>query len=302
MVQGLLTDGIRMAHTHRLSIRDVRDQLDVLSGQEQIDSAVVTMNASRDLEIVRFVIDILREAESPALRDAFVTKYEWCDDQPHRRDGGGFIRAALVRALKPISSPEDSSLFQRAILTYEMDGPTEVCGDLRAAGILALNEVDPDLAANHAARFLLDPQFTFSGEPITTAIRLLASHGNLAPIFGAVSWGVGRSDVIAEGLRNLVELKADLLPILIDRYIESEDEQIVLGLFELLLGHHTRDTWVTTMEEWFRATTVMDLYGIVAIQVVGSRSETLINMLRHLRNNEFDRLRQGMLDQALALA
>lgn len=291
-----------MANTRRQSIREIRDQLESLTGEERRNSAVKTMHASRDLEIVRYVIDALSGEESPALRDDFLQKYAWCQAQPHRRDGGGFIRAALVRALKPVSSPEDSALFQQAILTYEMDGPTEVCGDLRASGLVALNDIDPDLAANYAARFLPDPQFTFSGEPISTAIRLLSSHGNLAPIFGTVSWGMGRSDVIAEGLRNLTEIQDDLLPILVDRYIDNEDEQIILGLFELLLGHRTRDSWASTIEQWFRSTTVMDLYGIVAIQVVGSRSEVLITMLRDLRSNEFDRMRQGMLDQALALA
>lgn len=291
-----------MTNARRETAREVRNRLDGLQGQNRIDAAVVMMKSSRDLEIVRYALDLLREEESPALREDLLQKYVWCQAKPHQRDGGGFIRAAIIRALIPISSPDDSALFQQAILTYEMDGPTEVCGDLRAAGLLALNDMDPDLAANYAARFLLDPQFTFSGEPITTAIRLLASHGNLAPIFGAVSWGVGRSDVIAEGLRNLTEMHDDLLPMLVDRYIESEDEQVILGLFELMLGHRTRDSWAATIESWFRTTTVMDLYGIVAIQVVGSRSEVLIGILRDIRNQEFDRLRQGLLDQALALA
>ena len=117
-----------------------------------------------------------------------------------------------------------------------------------------------------------------------------------------VSWGTGRSDVLAEGLRNLTDLHADLLPLLIERYGESEDEQVILGLFELLLGHTTRDSWREWMERWFRTTTVMDLYGIVAMQVVGSRSEVLITMLRQVRATEADGLRRQMLDQALTLA
>lgn len=264
--------------------------------------AIQLMHTSRDLEIVQHAIKVLGAMESPDTRDDLLTKYEWCQAQPHKRDGGAFIRSAILRALRPVSAPDDAALFQQAMLTYELDGPTEVCADLRAAGLLAMNDVNPDLAANFAARFVLDSQFTFSGEPATTAMALLASHGNLAPIFGVVSWGKGRNDVLAEGLRNLIELPAELLPILVDQYIENEDEQIILGLFDLLLGHPSRDTWVGTMERWLRTTTVMDLYGIVAIQLVGSRSETLITMLRRLREEEFDRLRQGMLDQALALA
>ncbi|MCO5216433.1 MAG: hypothetical protein M9950_09800, partial [Thermomicrobiales bacterium] len=77
---------------------------------------------------------------------------------------------------------------------------------------------------------------------------------------------------------------------------------VILGLFDLLLGHATRDTWVETIDRWFRTTTMMDLYGIVAIQIVGSRSEALITMLRNLRDSEVDRMRVGLLDQALELA
>lgn len=291
-----------MTRAQRQSIREVVAELSVLEGDARLAAAVKLMHTSRDLEIVRYAVEILREAESPGLRDDLIEKFTWCQEQPHKRDGGAFIRSAIIRALRPVSAPDDTAMFQQAMLTYEMDGPTEVGADLRSAGLLAMNDVNPDLAANFAARFVLDSQFTFSGEPATTAMALLASHNNLAPIFGVVSWGKGRNDVLAEGLRNLTELPAELLPILVERYIESEDEQIILGLFELLLGHRTRDEWVNTIEKWFRTTTVMDLYGIVAIQVVASRSEILITMLRELRSNEFDRVRQSMLDQALELA
>lgn len=291
-----------MTNSRRVTTREQLNYLHRLAGEEQVGAAVKAMNTSSDLEVVQAAIEILRERALPELREQLLAKYAWCRAHPHRRDGGGFIRAAIVRAMVPVSSPEDSALFQEAVLTYEMDGPTEVCGDLRAAGLIALNDIDPDLAASYAARFLLDPQFTFSGEPVTTAIKLLASHSNLAPIFGALSWGMGRSDVIAEGLRNLTEIHDDLLPILVERYIKDEDEQIILGLFELLLGHRTRDTWSETIRQWFQTTTVMDLYGIVAIQVVASRSEVLIGMLRDIRSTEVDRLRLGMLDQALELA
>ena len=282
--------------------REHRAELQQLEGDDRIQAAMRIMHESRDLDLVRTAIGILGEAESPALRDDLIAKYEWCHTQAARRDGGGYIRAAIVRALRPVSDPADASLFQQAMSTYEIDGAMELFGDLRAVGLLAMNDIDPELAANWAARLMLDPQVTFSGDPANTAIRLLASHGNLAPIFGMVSWGTGRSDVLAEGLRNLTDLHADLLPLLIERYGESEDEQVILGLFELLLGHTTRDSWREWMERWFRTTTVMDLYGIVAMQVVGSRSEVLITMLRQVRATEADGLRRQMLDQALTLA
>jgi hypothetical protein len=52
---------------------------------------------------------------------------------------------------------------------------------------------------------------------------------------------------------------SDLLPLLVDQYIDSEDEQIILGVFELLLGYRNRDAWAPTIETWFRITTLLDL-------------------------------------------
>lgn len=283
------------------SAREQFNDLPHLQGDEWRRAVARIMHEGRDLDTVRRAIGMIGDAEDPAFRDELKQKYDWCDAQPEKRDGGGYIRAAIVRALRPISDPTDVDLFQRAMSSYEIDGAMELDGDLRAAGLLAMNDIDPDLAANWAARLVLDPQMTFSGDPANTAIRLLASHGNLAPIFGLVSWGEARTDVLAEGLRNLVELQNELLPILVDRYLDNDDEQIILGLFDLLLAHRSRDSWTSAIEHWFRTTTVMDLYGIVAIQMVASRSEPLITMLRNLRELEIDAMRVSMLDQALEL-
>lgn len=260
------------------------------------------MKSSRHLDVVRTAIGIIGDARNPDLRDALIAKYEWCEAKPGHHDSGGYIREAIVKALQPMIAPGDLPLLQRALTTYQMDGAYEVCAGLRAAALIAANDVDPGYAALFAARFLTDPQNSFSGEPATTAIRVLAAQQNLAPVFGLVSWGQANGETIAEGLRHLVDLPASLLPLLIERYRDSEDEQVVLGLFDLLLGHPTRDTWVEEIMAFFRTTTLMDLYGIIAIQVVASRSGPLIEALRELRATEFDSLRQGMLDQALELA
>jgi hypothetical protein len=260
------------------------------------------MKGSRHLDVVRTSIGIIGEARDPAHREALYEKYVWCETKPAHNDTSGYIREAIVKALQPIVQPGDVPLLQRAMTTYQMDGAYEVCAGLRAAALIAANDVDPGMAAMFAARFLTDPQNSFSGEPATTAIRVLAAQQNLAPVFGLVSWGKGNGETIAEGLRNLLGMPASLIPLLLDRYRDSEDEQVVLGLFDLLLGHPTRDEWAGEIMAFFRTTTLMDLYGIIAIQVVASRSGVLIGALRELRATELDRLRQGMLDQALELA
>jgi len=251
---------------------------------------------------VRTAIRIVGDARDPDCRPALHEKFAWCEVKPVERDSGAYLREAIVKALQPIISPEDLPLLQRGLVTYQKDGMYEVCAGLRAASLIALNDVDPELASLYAARFLTDPDNSFSGEPATTAIRVLAAQQNLAPIFGLVSWGTSDGETIGEGLRQLTDLPASLLPLLIDRYRESENEHVVLGLWDLLLGHPTRDQWVAELLRFFRTTTLMDLYGIMAIQVVASRSGPMIEAMRELRATEFDRLRQQLLDQALELA
>lgn len=268
----------------------------------QLGEAVRLMEKSRHLEVVRTAIGLIGNAGDPAMRAALHRKYEWCESQPGQRDGSGYIRAALVRALQPIVQQDDLPLLQRALTSYQMVGMYEVCAELRAAALVTVNDLDPGFAALFGARFLTDPRNSFSGEPARTAIQLLAAQQNLAPIFGLASWGNAIGEVIGDALRNLVDLPASLLPLLIERYRESEDEQILLGLFDLLLGHATRDEWTEAFTLFFRTTTLIDLYGIVAMQIVGSRSEVLIGLLKNLSEVERDREKKALLDHALELA
>jgi hypothetical protein len=282
-----------------MQLRELKDAAD--DPEAQLSTALKIMKTSRHLDAVRTAIGIIGNTQDSAHRDALYEKYAWCEAQGARGDTSGYIREAIVKALHPIIQPGDLPLLQQALTTYQMDGAYEVCAGLRAAALIAANEIDPGFAALFGARFLTDPLNSFSGEPASTAIRVLAAQQNLAPIFGLVSWGNAVGETIGEGLRNLVDLPASLLPLIVDQYRESEDEQIVLGLWDLLLGHPTRDEWVEEMSRFFRTTTLMDLYGIIAIQVVASRSETLIMALRDLASDEHDPLRRQLLDQALEL-
>lgn len=281
-------------------LREIRALSDDPEAQLQV--ALRAMETSPHLDVLRTAIGIVGERRDSAHRDALIRKYEWCEAKPGQHDSGGYVREAIIKALQPIVQPGDLALLQRALTTYQLDGAYELCAGLRAAALIATNEIDPGFAALFAARFLTDPQNSFSGEPATTAIRVLIAQQNLAPVFGLVSWGQANGETIGEGLRNLVDLPPSLLPLLIERYRESEDEQVILGLFDLLLNHPTRDERVEEIMTFFRTTTLMDLYGIIAIQVVASRSGALIEALRDLRATELDRLRQQMLDQALELA
>lgn len=271
----------------------------IADSDEQRREALRLLQSSRDPDVARAAIAILGDAADPDLRPALHRAY---DAWEQRGDGTGQVRAAVVRALQPIVQEGDLPLLQRALATYQMVGMYEVCAELRAAALVTLNDLDPGLAALYAARFLTDPRNSFSGEPARTAIQLLAAQQNLAPVFGLASWGSAPGETIGDALRNLIDLPAPLLPLLIDQYRDSDDEQILLGLFDLLLGHRTRDDWLDEFARFFRTTSLVDLYGIVAMQIVASRSEPLITLLRTLAGTEPDPTRKSLLDHALELA
>ena len=149
---------------------------------EQAAYAVRLLDKERDVDVVLAALAVIAEREDPTLRPALLRKYAYCDANGMRRDPGGTVRIAL-RALRPIALPEDVALFERAVSTYEfLFG--EATGDLRAAGLLALDEADAVLAGYHCVRLLDDPYTSImSGEPASTAVRVLASQKQLLPLY-----------------------------------------------------------------------------------------------------------------------
>lgn len=267
--------------------------------ERQRAAAMDLVRTSRHPDIVRAGLGILREAEDPELRPFLHEKYAWCDAAPERNDSGGIIRAAIVRSLQPIIHGADWPILQRALTTYQMLGLYELCAELRAAALLAANDLDPDLAALYAARFLTDPLNSNSGEPALSAVRLLAAHQELPSLVSVASWGEGNPEVTAEALRNLTELPASMVPLLISQYRDSKDEQILLGLFDLLLGHRDRALWRDEIVQFLRSTSLLDLYGLIVMQIVASRDDVLIQTLRDLAEIERDPRRTELLELAL---
>ncbi len=267
--------------------------------------AIRLVETSRHLEIVRAALLVLQHAEDPSLHPLLHATYDRYDGAPERSDSGGIIRAATIRALRPIVHPDDEPLLHRALRTYQMLGLYELCAELRTAGLLALNDLDPDLAALYAARFLTDPRNSNAGEPALSAIRLLAAQQNLGPVLSVASWDTvasfsgGNGEIIGEALRNLTGLPVSMMPLLIERHRKSEDEQVLLGLYDLLLAHPARAAWHDEIVDFLRTTPLLDLYGLVATQIVVTRDEALIGALRDLAATEREPRRAQLLAHAL---
>ena len=166
-----------------------------------------------------------------------------------------------------------------------------------------LDEVDDGLAGFHAVRLLTD-QYTdiMSGEPALTAVRVLAAQGQFLPLYAYVSReGEGVGDVVAESLRSLTALPVSLLPALVERYAESRDELVLLGLFDLLLAHPARAAYLEYVFAFLEETRLHNIYRYLVSALVAERNADTIGRLERVARGERDPAKKGMLDEALRL-
>lgn len=101
------------------------------------------------------------------------------------------------------------------------------------------------------------------------------------------------------GAAKLVDLPASLLPLLVARHRDSEDEQVLLGLLDLLLAHPARADWHDEIIGFLRTTPSVDLFGLVAMQIVVTRDQSLIDALRTLHADLRDPARRDLVILAL---
>lgn len=272
------------------------------SPEEQAALAVRLVEKSRAVDAVVAALKVLAERPEPRHQRLLVQRYVFYDRDGAHRDPGGAVRSAILGVLRQLALPEDAALFERAVTTYEFRFG-EVTGDLRAAGLLALNEVDQTRAGFHAVRLLTDRYTSpMSGEPALTAARVLAAQGQMLPLYAYVlQEGPGVADVVAECLRSLTAMPASLLPSVVERFQESDDEIVLLGLFDLLLGHAARDQYQEFIVAFLRTTRLSTIHRYLASAIVAGRDEALIAELVALEKVERDPRKREALRAALAL-
>jgi hypothetical protein len=269
---------------------------------EQVRAATALLQSARTLEATRVALGVLTAAPSVALRPLLLAKYAACDADGVKHDPGGLIRITLLETLRPLVLPEDTALLERAATTYEfLFG--EATGDLRAAALLVLDDADDGLASFHCVRLLVDEYTsTMSGEPAVTAARILAAQGQILPLYAYVTQAsLTVADVVAECLRGLVALPVSLLPSLVERYVASEDEIVLLGLFDLLLARDDRDEYRDTIIVFLRATALHNIYRYLVSALIAGRDPITVDALAALADVERDQLKREILRDALEL-
>ena len=261
----------------------------VRSPDEQADYAASLLDKERNVEVVLAALAVLAAREDYCFRPVLLRKYAYCDHNGVRRDPGGNVRIAILRALRPITQHDDIPLLERAVSTYEfLYG--EAASDLRAIALLLLNEVAPDLAGYHAVRLLVDEHTsTMSGEPAVTAVRVLAAQHQFPSLYALVMQNQPRpGEVLAESLRSLTSIPSSLLPAVVEKYGPSKDEVVLLGLFDLLLAHEVRPAYVDFMLNFLRTTTHYNVYRYLLIVLITSHDAAVISQVEAMAEAEAD--------------
>ena len=216
-------------------------ELRALAGDPAAQAALAQtiLATDKDVQAIRAAVDVLKANPTPAARRVLRERFEYYAADGVRRDAGGYLRAAILQALRPIALPDDVPLLEQAAATYEFlpPGRSEVGELLRSAALVALDAVDPKRAALHSIRLLADKHTaTQSGEPAVTAARVLAAQGDTGPLyFYALHQPNPQSDVLSECLKNLAALPAALAAELVDKYRETDDEVVLVGLVDMVL-------------------------------------------------------------------
>jgi hypothetical protein len=283
------------------------DRLRALEGAAQVDYALQLARSEKHAEIIEAAIDVLIEARHPDVRPLLLAAYDACESGTGRGDPGCHLRTGLLRRLRPLARQEDRALLEHALLTYAFlpPGRVEVGANLRSQALVVLNDRDETLAGYHAAHLLndtLEHTSEMSGEPAVTAAQVLASQGQTLPLYAYVLGAEpARPEVIGECLRNLTALPVSLVSLLVQRYGDSRDEIILLGLYDLLLARPAEEPFGQVILEFLATTRLSNLYRYLVSTIVASRRNDLIAPLAALAKNERDPTKKAILDEMLAL-
>ncbi|HEX6349342.1 MAG TPA: hypothetical protein VF160_08120 [Candidatus Dormibacteraeota bacterium] len=242
------------------------------------------LNRARTSEEIRAALEgVPRDAR---LRATLVERYDALAAAP-RRDPAARLRAELLNALRPLVTVEDRERVEAALTTYEFGPLGENCSGLRAAALLCLAELDPDAAELHSVHLLGDGDRRtekMSGQPALTATEFLVSRGQLAPVYlYALAAYPGSEDAsrepLAAALRNLAPLPAALALDLARRHATNASPAVLVGLFDLLIGHDQPEAFSEFVRGWARETDQLDVLDFALAEARARHRTPLVEAL-----------------------
>ena len=297
----------------RLSEAQVRRTLDRLAALKadppaQAHAALEALDLPLSPGILFSVAAILERHPLADAHDHLVAAYNAVEADRKKLDSGGALRAAILKALRPVASPADLALVLRAAATYEVtpNGPAAL--ELRAAAAITLVDLDPATASLVATRLLAEASnpsriSLLTGEPALTAARVLGAAGCHEPLYMAATldWSAP-SEVVAECIRQLGDVSASVLPSLIERFSTASDDAIHAALVDLLVASEDGEPLITgDVVRWLR-TVSLDVYHFAVTALVASRRPGLHAIAATLVAEEFRRDHLTIAVEALANA
>ena len=283
-------------------------QLRALAGdpQAQGDYAATLLQARYGSEVVLAAIQTLtRQPWSPA-RGALLDLYAHYSAHGQKLDPAAYLRAAILRALREIVLPADAPFLAQATETFVFPPPQfkEEGAMLRSAALLALVEVEDELARYHAVRLLANEHTDpMSAEPALTAAKVLAAQGETTALYFYVMQDGAHTlpEVVSTCLSNLVNLRTDLLPGLLARYGEAKYEVVLVGLFDLLLYHRDGLQGKAFLTQFLQQSQHLDAYRYLTVTMVTSGKRDVVQLLLDASKVGLPKTKVVILREALAL-
>jgi len=274
--------------------------------QAQAEYAVTLLQARYGAEVVLAALQILtRQPWSPA-RGALLDLYAYYSAHGPKLDPAAYLRAAILRALREIVLPADASFLAQATETFVFPPPEfkEEGAMLRSAALLALVEVEDELARYHAVRLLANEHTDrMSAEPALTAAKTLAAQGEMAALYFYVMQDGAHTlpEVVSTCLSNLVHLRPDLLPGILARYGDAKQEVVLVGLFDLLLSHRAGVQGQSFLTNFLQQSQHLDAYRYLTVTMVTSGKPSVVQLLLDASKVGLSKAKAAILREALVL-
>ena len=274
--------------------------------QAQAAFAVTLLDARQGPEVVLAALQTLTRLPWPAARPALLDLYAYYSGRGQKFDPAAYMRAAILRAMREIMLPADIGFLAQVTETFVFPPPsfTEEGAMLRSAALLALVELEDDLARYHAVRLLANEHTdAMSGEPALTAAKVLAAHGESLPLYFYVMQDGARAlpEVVSTCLSNLTTLRVDLLPGILKRYGDATQEVVLVGLFDLLLNHREGVQGLDFITHFLQQSQQLDAYRYLVVTMATSGKRDVVQYLLKASQVALSKPKVAILREALAL-
>lgn len=245
----------------------------------------------------------------PAARPVLVRRLRDLMSAGPKRDPGGLMRTALLGALDDLLTAEDLELATAAASILE-PSPNDPAAPavLRAAGLVALDRLDPRLAAAHAVAALAavhDPRKTspMTGEPAATAARVLAAQDRWDALLLFVLQDTSETpaEVVAEAIRGIAGIPPEVVGEVVHALLLDRREVVQLGLcdFVVALPAGSAEPMARALVPALRS---VEVYAYLLTTIVASRRHDLFLAIASSLENERDVHRLRAARTALELA